>query len=91
MMTKCSAMDGPVLDDVIQRLLEGRRGCRQVQLSESEIRQICLDAKNVLLAQPNLLDLHAPIKICGLCSHSFVANLSHVTLICVPVDSPLPL
>ncbi|RWW52121.1 hypothetical protein BHE74_00041482 [Ensete ventricosum] len=59
------AMEGAVLDDVIHRLLEGRRSGRQVQLSEAEIRQLCLEAKNVFLAQPNLLDLHPPIKICG--------------------------
>ncbi|WOL16450.1 serine/threonine-protein phosphatase PP1-like isoform X1 [Canna indica] len=57
--------EGVVLDDVIQRLLEGGRGARQVQLSELEIRQICVEAKHVFLAQPNLLDVHAPIKICG--------------------------
>ncbi|CAD5163424.1 unnamed protein product, partial [Musa acuminata subsp. malaccensis] len=67
MTTKSSmgAMEGAVLDDVIHRLLEGRRSGRQVQLSEAEIRQLCLEAKNVFLAQPNLLDLHPPIKICG--------------------------
>ncbi|RRT74501.1 hypothetical protein B296_00004604 [Ensete ventricosum] len=59
------AMEGAVLDDVIHRLLEGRRSGRQVQLSEAEIRQLCLEAKNVFLGQPNLLDLHPPIKICG--------------------------
>ncbi|THU56974.1 hypothetical protein C4D60_Mb11t22860 [Musa balbisiana] len=66
LMTKSSmgAMEGPVLDDVIHRLLEGRHGGRQVQLSESEIRQLCIEAKHVFRAQPNLLDLHAPIKIC---------------------------
>ncbi|URD81247.1 serine threonine-protein phosphatase [Musa troglodytarum] len=66
LMTKSSmeAMEGPVLDDVIHRLLEGRQGGRQVQLSESEIRQLCIEAKHVFRAQPNLLDLHAPIKIC---------------------------
>ncbi|WOL03296.1 serine/threonine-protein phosphatase PP1-like isoform X1 [Canna indica] len=67
MMKKSSmgGMDGAVLDDVIHRLLEGRRGGRQVQLSESEIRQLCIEAKSVFLSQPNLLDVHAPIKICG--------------------------
>ncbi|XP_074557031.1 serine/threonine-protein phosphatase PP1 isozyme 9-like [Curcuma longa] len=59
------AIEGLVLDDVIQRLLEGRRGARQVQLSEAEIRQLCLDAKHIFLGQPNLLELHAPVKICG--------------------------
>ncbi|KAF7805237.1 serine/threonine-protein phosphatase PP1 isozyme 2-like [Senna tora] len=59
-------MDQSVLDDIINRLLEvrGRPG-KQVQLSESEIRQLCLVSKEVFLQQPNLLELEAPIKICG--------------------------
>lgn len=38
---------------------------RQVALSEGEIRQLCVEAKKVLLSQPSLLRVHAPIKICG--------------------------
>ncbi|KAG6508673.1 hypothetical protein ZIOFF_034053 [Zingiber officinale] len=65
MMTRASigAMDSSMLDDVISRLLIG--GGRQVQLFEAEIRQLCVEAKKVLLSQPNLLELRAPIKICG--------------------------
>ncbi|KAK2995237.1 hypothetical protein RJ640_023761 [Escallonia rubra] len=37
----------------------------KVQLSESEIRQLCLRSKDIFLQQPNLLELEAPIKICG--------------------------
>ncbi|KAL3686318.1 hypothetical protein R1sor_008892 [Riccia sorocarpa] len=60
-------MDAAVLDDVILRLLEVRAGRpgKQVQLSEAEIRQLCLASKDIFLAQPNLLELEAPIKICG--------------------------
>nr|POF11281.1 serine/threonine-protein phosphatase pp1 [Quercus suber] len=59
-------MEQPVLDDIINRLLEvrGRPG-KQVQLSESEIRQLCGASRDIFLQQPNLLDLQAPIKICG--------------------------
>ncbi|MBA0783791.1 hypothetical protein Gotri_001446 [Gossypium trilobum] len=59
-------MDQGLLDDIINRLLEvrGRPG-KQVQLSESEIRQLCLVSKEIFLQQPNLLELEAPIKICG--------------------------
>lgn len=55
------------MDDMIRRLLEGGRsgGGRQVQLSESEIRQLCIESKRLFLSQPNLLKLHAPINICG--------------------------
>ena len=59
-------MEQPVLDDIINQLLEvrGRPG-KQVQLSESEIRQHCGTSREIFLQQPNLLDLQAPIKICG--------------------------
>ncbi|XP_010259515.1 PREDICTED: serine/threonine-protein phosphatase PP1 [Nelumbo nucifera] len=64
MMTIEGTMDRAVLDDIIRRLLEGRGG-KQVQLSEVEIRQLCVNARHVFISQPNLLQLHAPIKICG--------------------------
>ncbi|KAL9413677.1 hypothetical protein AB3S75_039893 [Citrus x aurantiifolia] len=59
-------MEQAVLDDIIKRLLEvrGRPG-KQVQLSESEIRQLCVESREIFLKQPNLLELEAPIKICG--------------------------
>ncbi|CAN4101778.1 unnamed protein product [Withania somnifera] len=56
-----------VLDDIINRLLEFRnaRTIRQVQLSEAEIRSLCSASREIFLQQPNLLELEAPIKICG--------------------------
>ncbi|PPR84650.1 hypothetical protein GOBAR_AA36064 [Gossypium barbadense] len=57
-------MDQGVLDDIIRRLLEGK-GSKQVQLSEGEIRQLCVNARQIFLSQPNLLQIHAPIRICG--------------------------
>ncbi|CAN1729241.1 Serine/threonine-protein phosphatase PP1 [Linum perenne] len=59
-------MEPAVLDDIIRRLLEvrGKPG-KQVQLSESEIRQLCAASREIFLHQPNLLELEAPIKICG--------------------------
>ncbi|RWR94183.1 serine/threonine-protein phosphatase PP1 [Cinnamomum micranthum f. kanehirae] len=64
MMKETEKMDGKVLDDIIRRLLEGKGG-KQAQLSEAEIRQLCVNSRQVFLSQPNLLHLHAPIKICG--------------------------
>ncbi|KAG2316566.1 hypothetical protein Bca4012_067427 [Brassica carinata] len=65
MMTSMEGMvEKGVLDDIIRRLLEGKGG-KQVQLSESEIRQLCFNARQIFLSQPNLLELHAPIRICG--------------------------
>ncbi|KAJ6430206.1 hypothetical protein OIU84_021586 [Salix udensis] len=59
-------MERFVLDGIITRLLEvrGKPG-KQVQLAEAEIRQLCITSREVLLRQPNLLELEAPIKICG--------------------------
>jgi hypothetical protein len=48
MMTMEGMMDKGVLDDIIRRLLEGRGG-KQVQLSEGEIRQLCVNARQIFL------------------------------------------
>ncbi|XAR49154.1 Phosphoprotein phosphatase [Bertholletia excelsa] len=64
MMTMEGTMDKAVLDDIIRRLLEGKGG-KQVQLSEAEIRQLCVNARQIFLSQPNLLELRAPIRVCG--------------------------
>ncbi|XP_054824227.1 serine/threonine-protein phosphatase PP1 isoform X3 [Prosopis cineraria] len=60
-------MDENLLDDIIRRLIAAKNGrtTKQVQLTESEIRQLCVSSKEVFLSQPNLLELEAPIKICG--------------------------
>jgi serine/threonine-protein phosphatase PP1 catalytic subunit len=62
-----SGMDAALLDDILRRLLEVRtaRLGKQVQLSEAEIRQLCTVSRDIFLSQPNLLELEAPIKICG--------------------------
>ncbi|GMH10070.1 hypothetical protein Nepgr_011911 [Nepenthes gracilis] len=55
------------VDLMIERLLEGKRrkGGKKLQVSELEIRQLCVRAKEVFLGQPMLLELQAPIQICG--------------------------
>ncbi|GLT78737.1 hypothetical protein SLA2020_502650 [Shorea laevis] len=59
-------MEPSVLDAVIRRLLDARcKQVKQVQLSETEIKQLCFFSKTIFLRQPNLLELKAPIKICG--------------------------
>ena len=60
-------MDGNLLDDIIRRLVEAKNGrtTKQVQLTEAEIKQLCVASKEIFLSQPNLLELEAPIKICG--------------------------
>lgn len=62
-------MDENLLDDIIRRLLGVReRPGKQVQLSEAEIKQLCMVSKDIFLQQPNLLELEAPVKICGIIS-----------------------
>uniref|UniRef100_A0A0C9S911 Serine/threonine-protein phosphatase n=1 Tax=Wollemia nobilis TaxID=56998 RepID=A0A0C9S911_9CONI len=60
-------MDENLVDDIIRRLLEVKDGktVKQAQLSEGQIRQLCLTSKDIFMNQPNLLELEAPLKICG--------------------------
>ena len=48
------------------------RGCRPgktVQMTEAEVRALCLKSREIFLSQPILLELEAPLKICGEQSH----------------------
>ncbi|VDQ02754.1 unnamed protein product [Trichobilharzia regenti] len=38
---------------------------KNVQLNEAEIRGLCLKSREIFLSQPILLELEAPLKICG--------------------------
>lgn len=55
------------VDSIIAQLLEvrGAKPGRHVNLKESDIRGLCLKAREIFLSQPILLELEAPIKICG--------------------------
>eukprot|EP00122_Pirum_gemmata_P007273 Pgem_evm1s6671 len=55
------------IDSVIERLHEvrGQRPGKQVQLHENEIRALCAKSREIFIQQPILLELQAPIKICG--------------------------
>jgi serine/threonine-protein phosphatase PP1 catalytic subunit len=56
------------VDTVIEQLLavRGSRPGRQVSLTENEIRWLCIKSRDIFAAQPVLLELEAPIKICGM-------------------------
>jgi serine/threonine-protein phosphatase PP1 catalytic subunit len=56
------------VDSVINKLLEvrGSRPGKNVALTEAEIRGIIMKSKDIFLKQPGLLELEAPIKICGM-------------------------
>jgi len=55
------------VDSVIERLLEvrGSRPGKQVNLAEHEVKALCIKAREIFMSQPVLLELEAPIKICG--------------------------
>lgn len=48
-----------------QFLVRGARPGKNVQLQEGEIRGLCLKSREIFLSQPILLELEAPLKICG--------------------------
>lgn len=45
--------------------VRGSRPGKNVQLSESEIKNLCMKSREIFLSQPILLELEAPLKICG--------------------------
>ncbi|MBN3319329.1 PP1A phosphatase, partial [Atractosteus spatula] len=45
--------------------MKGSRPGKNVQLTENEIRGLCLKSREIFLSQPILLELEAPLKICG--------------------------
>ncbi|KAI1720502.1 calcineurin-like phosphoesterase domain-containing protein [Ditylenchus destructor] len=62
------ASDGELnVDDFITRLSKNK-GCKpsnNVNMSENEIRLLCNKTREIFLSQPILLELQAPLKICG--------------------------
>ena len=50
-------------------IVRGGRPGRTVQMTEAEIRALCLKSREIFLSQPILLELEAPLKICGI--HDF--------------------
>jgi hypothetical protein len=59
----CPLNEGP-------RTVRGNRPGKVVQLQEHEVKYLCTTAREVLLEQPILLEIEAPIKICGALSSS---------------------
>ena len=55
------------IDQIINKLLEvkGSKPGKLVNLSENEIKLLCDISRDIFLSQPILLELEAPIKICG--------------------------
>ena len=47
---------------------------KQVNLTEQEVRGLCIKARDIFINQPILLELEAPIKICGKCAIQYTRN-----------------
>ena len=62
MSSKDAAFD---VDDCIQRLLSFTPGKTGHRLSASELLAACEQCKTILMAQPVLLELAAPIRVLG--------------------------
>ncbi|XP_065548869.1 serine/threonine-protein phosphatase PP1-gamma catalytic subunit isoform X1 [Lathamus discolor] len=65
-----SALPGAVLGSAGCRsfsssAVRGSKPGKNVQLQENEIRGLCLKSREIFLSQPILLELEAPLKICG--------------------------
>lgn len=73
------------VDHIIEQLLSvrGARPGRQVNLTENEIRWLCIKSREIFISQPVLLELEAPIKICGKLS-SLTIIISILTESCGP-------
>ncbi|KCV71411.1 protein phosphatase 1, catalytic subunit [Fonticula alba] len=55
------------IDSIIFKLLSvrGNRPGMDVPMTEGEIRWLCAKARDIFISQPSLLELEAPVKVCG--------------------------
>ena len=55
------------VDKILEKLLDvrGSKPGKQVNLSENEIKGLITKSRDIFINQPMLLELEAPIKICG--------------------------
>jgi len=55
------------IDKIIEKLLDvkDKKPGKQVNLTEQEIRGLCMQAREIFFSQPILLELEAPLKVCG--------------------------
>merc|ERR1719394_59787 len=64
---KSSSKSDFKVDDCIKQLtaVRGNRQGKEVNLAEDLIRNLCIESREYFIAQPTLLELEAPLKICG--------------------------
>ncbi len=56
------------VDKLLDKLLEVKtsKPGKQVNLTEAEIKGLCMAARETFVNQPILLELEAPLKVCGI-------------------------
>lgn len=60
--------------------MEAVRRCRpgkSVQMTEQEVRGLCLKSREIFLQQPILLELEAPLSICGMFFVIWITPIDH--------------
>lgn len=67
LVLKMSAGNDIDIDSIIERLLSvlSQRPGKMVNLENREIKALCVKSREIFISQPVLLELEAPIKICG--------------------------
>ena len=64
--TSLTQVRGDITVIIQVRAVRARRpSALQVTLAENEVRSLCIKAREIFMQQPILLELEAPIKICG--------------------------
>lgn len=55
------------IDKILEKLLSvrGQKSGKSVNLTENEILGLCIQARDIFINQPMLLELEAPLKVCG--------------------------
>jgi hypothetical protein len=55
------------VDKILEKLLSvrGQKSGKSVNLTENEILGLCIQAREIFINQPILLELEAPLKVCG--------------------------
>lgn len=56
---------GPISPFPIPFAVRGYRPGKSVQMSEAEVRGLCIKSREIFLQQPILLELESPLIICG--------------------------
>ncbi|KAI5170622.1 serine/threonine-protein phosphatase PP1 catalytic subunit [Nematocida sp. LUAm3] len=58
----------PHIDSIIEQLLKAKDSSSstpRINLSEADIKYLCSKSREVFMSQPMLLEIEAPVKICG--------------------------